>query len=181
MRKIIYSVATLAFLCGSVNAAEYALDKAHSNVGFKIKHMGVSTTNGKFKEFDGVIDAEGEKLNKLSGVIKTASVDTANEMRDKHLSAPDFFDSDKFPEMKFEMSEFKGDKVIGNLTIKDVTKAVEFDYDFGGSTTDQKGKEHIGFSLEGKIKRSDFNFAPNSSTAMLGDDIKISIDIEAIK
>ena len=181
MRKIIYSVATIAFLSLSANAAEYALDKAHSNVGFKIKHMGVSTTNGKFKEFDGVIDAEGEKLNKLSGVIKTASVDTPNEMRDKHLSAPDFFDSDKFPEMKFEMSEFKGDKVIGNLTIKDVTKAVEFDYDFGGVQADQKGKEHIGFSLEGKIKRSDFNFAPNSSTAMLGDDIKISIDIEAIK
>ena len=181
MRKIIYSVAAIAFLSVGANAAEYALDKAHSNVGFKIKHMGVSTTNGKFKEFDGVIDADGERLNKLSGVIKTASVDTANEMRDKHLNSPDFFDSDKFPEMKFEMTEFKDDKVIGNLTIKDVTKPVEFEYDFGGTSADPKGKEHIGFSLEGKIKRSDFNFAPNSSTAMLGDDIKITIDIEAVK
>ena len=143
--------------------------------------MSVSTTNGKFKEFDSIIDADGEKLNKLSATIKTASVDTANEMRDKHLSAPDFFDSDKFPEMKFEMTEFKGDKVIGNLTIKDVTKPVELEYDFGGTSTDPKGKEHIGFSLEGKIKRSDFNFAPNNPTAMLGDEIKISVDIEAIK
>ena len=181
MRKIIYSVAALAFLCVGANAAEYALDKAHSNVGFKIKHMGVSTTNGKFKDFDSVIDVEGEKLNKLSAVIKTASIDTANEMRDKHLNAADFFDTDKFPEMKFEMTEFADDKVIGNLTIKDVTKPVELEYDFGGTTTDKKGKEHIGFSLEGKIKRSDFNFAPSSPAAMLGDEIKISVDIEAIK
>ena len=78
-------------------------------------------------------------------------------------------------------SEIRGDKVIGNLTIKDVTKPVELEYDFGGTSTDPKGKEHIGFSLEGKIKRSDFNFAPNNPTAMLGDEIKISVDIEAIK
>lgn len=182
MKKILTSTVLACALFGFANATEYSLDKSHSNIGFKIKHMSVSTTNGIFKDFDTIIDAESNgKLNKLSATIKVASINTENEKRDAHLQAADFFDASKFPEMKFEMTEFKDDKVIGNLTIKDVTKQVTLDYDFGGETKDKKGLEHIGFSLDGKIKRSDFNFAPSSPSVTLGDDIKISIDIEAIK
>ena len=181
MKKILFSTLSVFLLGGALNAAEYKLDNAHSSVNFKIKHMGVSTTNGNFKNFAATLDFDGEKINKLEASVDTASVNTENEKRDTHLKAADFFDVAKFPEMKFVMKEQTGDKVIGDLTIKDVTKSVEFEYEFGGSNVDKNGKEHIGFSLEGKIKRSDFNFAPTSNTAMLGDDIKILIDVEAIK
>lgn len=181
MKKILFSSFAVFALVSSINATEYALDKSHSSVNFKIKHMSVSTTNGNFKNFEAVLDFDGAKINKLEAIIKVDSINTDNETRDNHLKAADFFDSAKFPEMKFVMKEQKDDKIIGNLTLKDVTKSVELDYEFGGSNIDQKGKEHIGFSLEGKIKRSDFNFAPNSSTMTLGDDVKISVDVEAIK
>lgn len=182
MKKFLISSALALALISGANAAEYSLDKSHSSVNFKIKHMSVSNTSGKFSEFDAVIDAESNgKLNKLNATVKTASVDTDNKSRDSHLQAPDFFNSAKFPDMTFEMTEFKKDKVIGNLNIAGVSKKIELEYDFGGKTTDQKGKERIGFSLEGKIKRSDFNFAPSSSTMTLGDEIKISIEVEAIK
>lgn len=182
MKKILTSALLASALFLNLNAAEYSLDKTHSSVNFKIKHMSVSNTSGKFNDFDAVIDAESNgKLNKLNATIKVASVDTDNQSRDSHLQAPDFFNASKFPNMTFEMSEFKKDKVIGNLTIAGVSKKVELDYEFGGKNTDQKGKEHIGFSLEGKIKRSDFNFAPSSSTVTLGDEIKISVEVEAIK
>ncbi|OCS05892.1 YceI family protein, partial [Campylobacter fetus] len=109
---------------------------------------------------------------------------TSNTARDNHLKQADFFDIAKFPEMKFVMTEFKKDgdnegKVIGNLTIKNVTKPVTLNYEFGGQSKNQKGIQIVGFSLEGKIKRSDFNFAPDTSTLTLGDEIKINIEVEA--
>lgn len=140
----------------------------------------LSNVVGSFKKVDAQIDADGEKLNKLSATIKTASVFTDNDARDKHLQSADFFDANKYPDMKFEMTEFTGDKVKGSLTIKDITKPVELEYEFGGKTTDNKGKEHIGFSLEGEVKRSEFNFAPESGELTLGDKIKINVEVEAI-
>ena len=177
--KIVSILSACALGAMLANAAPYEVDNAHSSVGFKIKHMSISNVVGNFKDFSAEIDAENGKLNKLSAVVKTASVFTDNEKRDAHLQADDFFGSEKFPDMKFQMKEFAPDKVKGELTIRDVTKEVEFDYDFGGEAK-QGDKDKIGFSLEGKIKRSDFNFAPGSGTAMLGDDIKISIEIEAV-
>lgn len=185
MKKlVISSLVALTFL-GTASAAEYAMDKAHSSVGFKIKHMSISNVSGKFNDFSTVIDADKGVLNKLEATIKTASVDTENQTRDDHLRTPEFFNSEKNPDMTFKMTKFskedgnEGD-VYGELTINGVTKPVKLDYEFGGSASNKDNKEIIGFSLEGKIKRSDFGFAPSFGNMMLGDEIKINIDIEAV-
>ena len=167
-------------------AQEYIVDKAHSQVGFKIKHLQITNVNGKFKDYDAVIDFDKNKniFNKLQANIKIASVDTDNKTRDNHLQQADFFDSKKFPDMIFVMKKYKKEdnengKVIGDLTISGVTKEVVLDTEIGGVAKGKDGKERIGFSMSGKIKRSNFNLAPKSSNIALGDDVKISIEVEA--
>lgn len=177
--KISNLLVSTALFASVLNAAPFTLDKTHSNASFKIKHLSVSKVVGSFKDFDAEIDADGEKINMLKASIKTMSVSTDNDGRDAHLQKADFFDSEKYPEMKFEMTGFKKDKIMGNLTIKDVTKPVTLSYDFGGKTM-KNGKEHIGFSLEGEIKRTEFNFAPMHSEISLGDKVEISIEVEAV-
>lgn len=186
MTKKLFSSAICAmFLAGAAFGAPYELDTAHSSTNFKVKHLSISNVNGAFKDVKADIDVENGIPNKLDAVIKTNSVFTDNTARDSHLQQADFFDSVKYPDMKFTMTKFEKEdanevKVIGNLTIKDVTRPVTLSYEFGGKTVDQKGKEHIGFSLEGDIKRSDFEFAKGTSNAVLGDKIKINVEIEAI-
>ncbi|ANE35522.1 putative periplasmic protein (YceI-like domain) [Campylobacter iguaniorum] len=182
-----FSLALCALcLCSLANAAIYDLDKAHSNVNFKVKHLSISNVNGKFSDANAQIDLDNGVINSLSATIKTSSVNTDNDARDNHLQQADFFDSKQYPDMKFVMEKFVKDgenegKVIGNLTIKNVTKPVTLDYEFGGKAKNMQGKNVIGFSLEGEIKRSDFNFAPSSSNAVLSDKIKINIDVEAVE
>ncbi|MDL0089023.1 YceI family protein [Campylobacter gastrosuis] len=187
MKKLIVSgLAALAIL-GVAQAAPFELDNAHSSVNFKIKHMGISNVNGKFNDFSAKIDASNGVLNSLEATIKTASVDTDNQKRDDHLRSADFFDVTKFSDMSFKMTEFKADKddkneakITGELTLNGVTKPVKLDYEFGGATKGTDGRERIGFNLEGKIKRSDFNFANGfASDVMLGDEVKINIEVEA--
>lgn len=186
MKKIL-SLAVASFIfAGVLNAKPFALDTAHSSVGFTIKHLQVSKVKGDFSDFNGEIDfdPDSKKLNKFSGEVKIASVNTRNNSRDNHLKQADYFDAEKFPVMKFEMSEFlpkDGDdkgKVKGNLTIKDITKPVEFDYELGGIGT--KGdKSVIGLSLEGKIDRVEFGVG--EASAALSSKLDIEIQIEAIE
>lgn len=180
MKKSFFVAAALFLGLSSLNAVELNVDKPHSSVEFKVKHMQVSNVKGKFQDFSGVVDFDEAKQipTKISGEIVVASVDTGTEGRDNHLRNADFFDAPKFPTMKFEMTKFVGDdKVKGNLTIKNVTKEVELDYDFGGITKDKNGKSVVGFSLEGKINRTDFGVG--ESSLMIGDEIKLAIEIEA--
>ncbi len=179
MKVLNFSLA-LALAATIANATVYELEPAHSNTSFKIKHLGISNVVGHFKKVSATADIEGEKLKSLNAVIKADSIFTDNDARDKHLCAADFFDTQKYPDIKFEMTGVDGDDIVGNLTIKDVTKAVKLDYEYGGKATGKDGKEKVGFSLEGKIKRSDFNFAPDSSTVSLGDEIKINVEVEAV-
>lgn len=185
MKKILFSLAACSLLTlGFANAKEYAVDSAHTDVGFKIKHMQISNTKGNFKDFEGIVDFDENsmKLNKLEATIKITSVDTGNEKRDNHLRSADFFDVQKFPEMKFVMTEFKFDDddkdegiVKGDLTIKGVTKPIELEYEFGGIS---KGDvEKIGFNLSGKIDRTEFGVGEKS--VALGSEVKLEIEIEA--
>lgn len=185
MRKILFSLAACSLLTLSLaNAKEYVVDIAHTDVGFKIKHMQISNTKGNFADFKGVVDFDEKtmKLNKLEATIQIASIDTGNEGRDEHLRDTDFFDTKKFPEMKFVMTEFKFDDdekdegiVKGDLTIKGVTKPIELEYEFGGIS---KGDvEKIGFNLSGKIDRTEFGVGEKSLA--IGSEVKLDIEIEA--
>lgn len=180
-KKIFGSAICAMFLAGAAFGASYELDTAHSSINFKIKHLSVSNVNGTFKDVKANIDIENEIPNKLEATIKTKSVFTDNSTRDSHLQQADYFNSAKYPDMKFTMTKFDGKKVTGDLTIKDVTKPVALNYEFGGKTISPLDKkEHIGFNLEGDIKRSDFGIAKDTPNAVLGDKIKINIEIEAI-
>ncbi|NLY03489.1 MAG: YceI family protein [Campylobacter sp.] len=185
MKKMLFSVVASSFLLiGSLSAKEYVIDSAHTNISFKIKHMQISNVKGSFSDFEGVLDfdLDTKTINKLEGIVKISSVNTNNEGRDEHLKEADFFEVEKFPEMKFIMTEFIGEDgneegiIKGDLTIKDVTKQVSFEYNFGGVVTDEK-VDKIGFSLEGKIDRTEFNVG--TSGPALGSKVDLELEIEA--
>ncbi|NLK66562.1 MAG: polyisoprenoid-binding protein [Campylobacteraceae bacterium] len=186
MKKILFSTLAASMLFVNLaNAKEYVLDTAHTEVGFKVKHMQVSNTKGNFGEFSGELDFDTDKrvLNKLNAVIKMNSINTNNDKRDDHLRTAEFFDVEKYPEMKFEMTKFIPDsddsdegKVIGNLTIKDVTKEIELDYEFGGLAKNEQ-IDKVGFTLEGEIDRTAFNVG--DAGFAIGSNVKIEIEVEA--
>ncbi|EPW7801319.1 TPA: polyisoprenoid-binding protein [Campylobacter coli] len=187
MKKILLSsLVAASLLSAGLFAKEYALDKTHTDVGFKIKHLQISNVKGNFQDYDAVIDFDPAsfEFKKLEATIKVASVNTDNQTRDNHLQQNDFFKAKQFSNMTFVMKKYekidneKG-KMTGTLTITGVSKDVVLDTEIGGTAKGKDGKEKVGFSLNGKIKRSDFNFAPGTSTITLSDDINLNIEVEA--
>lgn len=170
----------------SLFASEYVIDSSHSRVGLSIKHMMISNVKGEFKNYDGDIEFDEKKgvFNTLSAEIEVKSIDTGIEKRDDHLRSPDFFEAKKFPAIYFSMVEQKGDTVVGDITIHGVQKRVSLELEMGGVAKDPWGNQRIGFSLYGKIKRSDFglnwNKAIETGGFIVGDDVKLVIDIEGI-
>jgi len=173
-------------LAAALFAGDYSLDMSHSGVGFSIKHLMVSNVKGTFKTYDGAFSFDEKKnaITKLEGTVDVASVNTDIQKRDDHLRSADFFDAAKFPKMTFVMTKFTGGKkpkVEGKLTIKDVTKVVVFDAEIGGAA-EFMGTKKVGFSLTGNIKRKDFglnwNKALETGGFVVGDDVKITIDLE---
>jgi polyisoprenoid-binding protein YceI len=172
-------------------AAKWSVDKAHSNVRFSVTHLVVSEVEGKFKMFDGTLEHTKADFSdaKVSFTVDVASVDTDNEMRDKHLKGDDFFNAEKFPAMKFQSTSFKplgGNKyqLAGNLTIRDLTKPVVFDVNFGG-TANAMGKTKAGFKAKTTINRFDYNLKWNQATEAgglaVGKDVDIVVNVELNK
>jgi len=171
----------------SLYAASYNIDKAHSSIGFKVKHLMISNVKGSFRDFKGTFeyDEKTKKLTALYGEIKVKSIDTTNEKRDVHLREEEIFDADKYPTITFKMTKMVGDNVYGDFTLKGVTKNIKLEFENGGTIVDPSGNERAGFSLEGKIKRADFGLTYNSILEAggfaIGEEIKLEIDIEGIK
>jgi len=169
----------------------YKIDPNHSQVGFKVRHL-VSKVPGRFQKFSGTLAVDPADLStaKVTAVIEAASIDTNVNDRDNHLRSPDFFDATKFPELKFESVRFipegtSAGRLLGNLTIKGTTKAVELKVDVLGFGTDPWGGQRGGFSASTTINRKDFgmtwNKALDSGGVLLGDDVEIQIDLEAVR
>ena len=193
MRKGIVTAASLLLVFASLARAEkWELDISHSSVGFSVRHMVVTKTHGKFNEFTGYIDFDGKNVEKGSVeiTVQIASIDTDNKKRDDHLRSPDFFDAEKFSTMTFKSKKvIKGSgrefKLVGDLTIKGVTKEVTFDCEFNGVINDPMGNTRAGFSAVTKINRRDFNVKWSKSLdaggLVVGDEVKINLEIEAVK
>jgi polyisoprenoid-binding protein YceI len=176
-------------LAGSVAFAQsstWTIDKNHAQADFQIKHLGVSTVRGSIGNITGSVVWDEKDLSKASvnATIDATTVNTSNEARDKHLKSPDFFNVEKFPTITFKSTSVtRADgklQVIGDLTLAGVTKSVTLDVD--GPSAPVKGPRGglvTGFSATGLIKRSDFNFGSKFPAAMLGDDVKFTIDLEA--
>ncbi|MBI5178571.1 MAG: polyisoprenoid-binding protein [Nitrospinae bacterium] len=193
MKKAIFIsfALALAVFFQPVFAAQYAVDKAHSNVGFSVKHMVISNVKGNFGDFAGTFsfDEKSKALTAANAVIKVASVNTNEPKRDDHLRSPDFFDAQKFPEMSFVMKKAAatGDKlrVTGDLTIRGVTKEVTLEGEFLGAVKDPWGNQRAGFTASGTINRNDFGVSFNkvleTGGLVVGNEVKLSLEIEGVQ
>src|SRR5437660_3851770 len=149
---------------------EYALDTAHSRIGFVARHAMVTKVRGSFKEFTGggYFDAEDPRKSHLEVTIKAPSIDTGNADRDAHLRGNDFFDMENHPEIRFASTavEPTGDdtyRVTGDLTIKGVTKPVAIDFEYTGNAVDPFGNERVGFEGKVTINRKDWGVNWNAA------------------
>ena len=172
-------------------AESYKLDESHTTIGFKVKHLVISTVTGRFNKFDGTgtFDEKTKTLKDLKTTIQVSSIDTNEADRDKHLKSGDFFNAEKFPtivaEIKsasFSKSEESTTKL--KLKIRDVTKDIDFNTKFLGTVTDPWGNKRIAFEGRGKINRKDFGVSWNKTLdkggVMVDDMVEIFIEGEAI-
>ncbi len=175
----------------AVPTGTWVAEPSHSRVGFAVKHLGIATVHGEFGEFEGNFTV-GEDLasSKIVASVKVASVDTKEDARDEHLRSPEFFDADANPEITFESTKIEaaGDdefKITGNLTINGVTNEITLDAETDGTETDPWGNERVGLEIKGSLSRGDygmkFNQALGSGNVLVGDKVKLNIDISAVK
>ena len=177
---VVSSILALALSVGF--AKPYSIDTTHSAVNFQVTHMLISDVDGAFNKFTGTIDfdEDNKTLTALEGEVEIQSVDTKNESRDKHLNAPDFFDSKKYPNAKLVMKSFKDNKLTADVTIRGITKPVVFDTVIKGPVQNTMTKKQIiALKLEGKINRKDFKVGSSTANAAVSDEVLIRIQIEA--
>lgn len=171
---------------GALYAGTYNVDKVHSNVGFKVKHMMISNVSGKFNDFSGSFeyDEKTKTVTSLTGTAAVKSIDTDNQKRDDHLRSSDFFAADKYPELTFKLERIDGDDAYGKLTMRGVTKDVKFDFENNGSVVDSWGNTRVGLALEGKVNRMDYGIKYNSlieaGGVAISENVKINIEIQGI-
>ena len=165
------------------------IDASHSEVGFSVRHLGISKTKGRFGTFSGVITVADEpKASAVAVEIDVASVDTRDSGRDDHLRNADFFEVETFPTMTFRSTKVtpKGDRwlVDGDLTIKGVTKSVVLDAEVTGLATDPWGNDRVGFQASTEVNREDFGITFNAvleaGGVMVGKNVKIDLEVEAV-
>lgn len=165
----------------------WKLDPTHSEIEFKVKHMMISTVTGSFGEFDAHVEAADDtfKNAKFDFNAKVDSISTKNSDRDAHLKSDDFFNAEKFTELKFQSKSFDGEKMVGDLTIRDITKEVTLDVDFNGIAEDPYGQTKAGFEAEGSINRKDFNLSWSAVTEagsiVVSDKVRLIANLQFIK
>lgn len=175
----------IAVLVGPAQADPYALDAAHTAAVFKISHLGISTTVGRFDEVSGefTFNKEDPAKSAFSLTIKTDSIDTGNKMRDDHLRGPDFFNVKQFPAITFQSKAVKkaadGYEVTGDLTIHGQTKSVTLLLKGGNSAEFPKGVQRVGFTVEHTIRRSDFEM--KNLLPAVGDEVNLFVSFEGTK
>lgn len=167
-------------------AGTYNVDIAHSNVGFKVKHMMISNVVGSFDTFSGTFeyDEKTKVFKSLIGDIDASSINTSIAKRDEHLKSPDFFDVAKYPAIKFVLISVKDDKAYGKLTMHGVTKDITLELENNGMIKDPSGKTRVGVSLKGTINRKDFGLTYNTiieaGGIAIGENVKIEVELEGI-
>ncbi|SMO37846.1 Polyisoprenoid-binding protein YceI [Saccharicrinis carchari] len=168
-------------------STNWTIDKVHSEIAFKVKHMMISTVTGHFEDFEATVKTDDENFNNaiIAFSAKTASINTKNKDRDSHLESEDFFNSEKFPEIKFVSKSLDGQQLIGDLTIREVTKEITLNVDFNGVAVDPYGQTKAGFEINGEINRKDFNLTWSAVTeagsVVVSDKVKLVIDAQFTK
>ncbi|MFA6247741.1 MAG: YceI family protein [Mucilaginibacter sp.] len=170
---------------------KWVLDPMHSEVQFKVKHLVISTVSGFFKTFEGELTTENEDFigAEIDFSLDVNSIDTTQPQRDEHLKSAEFFDAATYPKITFKSTSFTADgddyKLVGNLTIKDVTKPVTLAVEYGGNAGDFYGNTKAGFEVTGKINRKEFGLTwdgvTEAGSIVVGEDIKLSMNIQFAK
>lgn len=187
---LVSSALTLIASSSSAASVDWQLDAVHSSISFTVKHLGLSKVRGEFKEFS--VAAKGDdksgKLETLTGTVKVSSIDTQNKDRDGHLQSDDFFNAEKFPELKLALKKitWKGNEFVADaeVTMRDVTKPVQFKgevstprlVDFGQGAT-----LRTGYTANGKVSRKDFGLKWNKiieGTSVVSDEVQIELNVE---
>lgn len=173
----------------SAEANTYRLDPSHTYLGFAVKHLGISTTRGSFTQFEGDITYDPDLTGAFETdvTIQAASIDTNNDQRDNHLRSSDFFEVEEYPTITFVSETLEnrngGHVIVGDLTIKGVTKRIEIPVEVTGPVKSPFGTENIGLKGEAGINRKDFGITWNktldSGGFVVGEDVRLKIDVEA--
>ncbi|HRH33949.1 MAG TPA: YceI family protein [Catalimonadaceae bacterium] len=173
--------------------AKWTIDPTHSEVGFKVKHLMISTVSGKFTQFNGEIESSSDEDfsgSKISFSADVNSIDTGMEMRDNHLKSDDFFNAEKFPHLSFTSTSFEktgSDKYLmkGHLTLRDVTLPVTLQVTYSGTMVDFYGNQKAGFEISGSINRQEFGLKWSATTEaggiVVSDEVKLNLDIQVQK
>lgn len=174
-----------------VPTGTWKVDPAHSAVEFQVRHMMIATVRGRFAEFEGTIEARPDIADSRAyGSVRVSSIDTNQPDRDAHLRSPDFFDAERFPEIRFESTQIEPlggarFRVRGDLTMRDVTREVELEATVHGADRDPWGNDRVGVSWRGTIDRTDFGLrwqqVLETGGFLVGDEVKVIVDISAVK
>jgi polyisoprenoid-binding protein YceI len=174
-----------------IPAGEYKIDPAHSTIGFAVRHYEINWVDGRFKDFEGTVRYDDKDVTKSSVefTAKVTSVDTGVEARDKHLRTADFFEVEKYPTMTFKSTrvERKGNAfvLLGDLTLKGVTKPVQLSFSVAGAVKDPRGNTRFGVAAQTKVNRRDFgiNFGgPMTGGGLsIGDEVSITLNLEVVQ
>ena len=170
---------------------KWVIDPTHSEVHFKVKHLVISTVTGTFKSFEGSLETENENFDdaEIAFSIDVNSINTNQPQRDEHLKSADFFNAEQFPKVTFKSTSFKRDgddyELTGDLTIKDVTRSIKLNAEYGGTATDGYDNVKAGFEVTGKINRKEYGLTWSAVTEagaiVVGDDIKLNLNIQLAK
>lgn len=191
--RSILAAAMLLIAAGtSAQTTKWTVDPAHTSVKFSVSHMAVSEVEGRFTKFDGTVESPSADFSnsKINFSVDVNSINTDNDMRDKHLKSDDFFNAEKYPKMTFKDLSFKKIKgtnysLEGFLTIRDVTKKVKFNVTYGGTAVDPYGNTKAGFSASTKVSRKAFGLKWNNlmgaGGAIVGDEVTIMLKLEFAK
>lgn len=173
----------------ATETTRWTIDPTHSVIGFKVKHLVISTVTGSFKEFSGQLETTGEDFNDASATFEASidSIDTGVADRDAHLKSADFFDAENHPKLTFKSTSFQKTSegeydVDGELTIRGTTKPVQLKATHGGTAVDPSGQTKAGFEITGAINRKEFGLEWNAVTeagsVVVADKIKLTLDVQ---
>ena len=170
----------------------WAIDPTHSEVGFRIKHLVISTVKGKFETFEGSVETEEDQWEEanIEFSAKIDSINTGTKDRDAHLKSDDFFNAESFPELKFKSTSLRKIaegkfELTGDLTIRDITKPIKLNVEYGGTVVDPYGNTKAGFEVSGKINRKEFGLkwdaVTEAGSIVVSDDVQLDLNVQLIK
>lgn len=176
----------------TTNLTKWGVDKSHSKIGFSVSHLVITDVDGYFKDYDADITTQGDDFStaNIKFTIQTGSIFTNNADRDNHLKSDDFFNSETYPYITFvgkSLQKISANKfkLLGDFTLRDVTKEVELDVKFNGIVKDPWGNTKAGFKLKGEINRFDYNLKWNAAIEtgglVVGKEVELNIAIQLIK